>query len=381
VRYFIIAGEASGDLHGANLVRALRLEDPGAVVHAWGGEGMQKEGVEIRKHYRELAFMGFAEVLMNLRTILKNFHRCKQDILDFRPDAVVLIDYPGFNLRMAAWLSRQGIPVYYYISPQIWAWKQSRVHKIKRYVNRMFVILPFEAAFYRKYFFEADFVGHPLLDAIARHRECQADPAALQREFSPDGRPVVALLPGSRLQEVRAMLPTMLEMSLRFPAYRFVVGEAASLPPGLYDQLCQGYPVQRVRSRTYELLSVAYAAAVTSGTASLEAALYKVPEVICYKAGYFSYQIARRIVKVRFIGLANLIMDRGILLELIQSDFNPTLLEQEMERLLHDDAYRKGILDDLEELRERLGGPGASARTAQLIVEHLRGMKEGVHGA
>lgn len=371
MRYYIIAGEASGDLHAGNLVKALRTLDPGAVLRGWGGERMESEGVTISKHYRELAFMGFAEVLANLRTILRNFRECKQDIIDFKPDAVILVDYPGFNLRMAAWLKAIGIPVFYYISPQIWAWKQSRVHKIKRYVDRMIVILPFEEAFYGKYGYEADFVGHPLLDAIASHHHKVEDSARLLTELSADGRPVVALLPGSRVQEVKVMLPVMLRMSKAFPEQRFIVGEASALPVALYDELCRGYDVGRLRARTYDLLSVATAAAVTSGTASLEAALFRVPLVIGYKAGFLSYQIARRIVKIRFIGLANLIMDRAVLKELIQGDYNTRNLKQEMARLLRDNEYRERILSDLDELREKLGGPGASQRAAKLVFGHL----------
>lgn len=371
MRYFLIAGEASGDLHSSNLVSAIREKDKHAEFRAWGGDLMAAEGVEVLKHYRELDFMGFTEVLMNLRSILKNFRQCKADIQQFKPDAVILVDYPGFNLRMAKWLHESGIPVIYYISPQVWAWKQSRVKKIKRFVDRMLVILPFEQAFYAGFDYGVDFVGHPLLDAIRNYREEAPSKEAIREEFSPEGKPVVSLLPGSRKQEVGVMLPVMLGLSRDYPEYQFVVGEASSLEKSFYDEICAGYPVMRARSRTYDLLSVSHAAAVTSGTASLETALFGVPEVICYKGSKISYEIARRIVRISYIGLANLIMDRSIIKELIQDEMSYPMLKAEMHKLLFSEEYRSGMKEDFAFLREKLGGTGASSRAAGIITDYL----------
>lgn len=371
MKYFLIAGEASGDLHSANLIRAIKAQDKEALFTAWGGDLMQKQGAVIRKHYRDLAFMGFAEVLMNLRTILRNFRLCKEHILEAKPDAVILVDYPGFNLRMAEWLHKRKIPVLYYISPQVWAWKQSRVKKIKAFVDKMFVILPFEASFYARFDYTVDFVGHPLLDAVNGYKASAPDREILFRELSPEGKPIVALLPGSRKQEVSLMLPGMLKMIDRFPDYHFVVAEASSLDPAFFEELYQGRSVGRLRDRTYDLLSVSKAVAVTSGTACLETSLFGVPGVICYKANALSFQIAKRIVNIAYIGLPNLIMDRSIVKELIQDEMNVEALEKELFKLLNDVDYRAKMENNLEELREVLGGPGASDRTARLIIEYM----------
>jgi lipid-A-disaccharide synthase len=316
--------------------------------------------------------MGFLEVIKNLPAIVRNFKDCKAQIHAFQPDAVILVDYPGFNLRMAAWLHKYKIPVFYYISPQVWAWKASRVKKIRKYVDRMFSILPFEEEFYAQYDYKVDFVGHPLLDAIGeyQHSEKILDEAAPQLKDDP--RPLVCLLPGSRKQEVERMLPVMLKMIPRFPDFQFVVAEVDTLEASYYQAFYKDYPsVRGVRGKTYQLLSTAKAAVVTSGTASLETALFGLPSVICYKAGGFSYQIAKRLVKVRFIGLANLIMDRMIIPELIQDEMNAGKLQQTLEPLLSDTPARRQMKLELARLREVLGGPGASKRTASLIFAHL----------
>lgn len=369
MKYYIISGEASGDLHAANLVRELRKLDAGADFRGWGGDLMAEQGVDIVKHYRELAFMGFTEVLMNLRTIMRNLSWCKEDILRFQPDVLILVDYPGFNLRIAEWAKRQGIRVFYYISPQIWAWKQSRVHKIKRDVERMFVILPFEQEFYARFGMEVDFVGHPLLDAIA-HWPGGEDEITWRKQHGLDDRPLVALLPGSRKQEIGTMLPLMLEAAKTFPAFQFVIAAAPSQPLGYYRQLIGERDVRVLQGETYPVLRHARAALVTSGTATLETALFKVPEVVCYKGGRISYVIARALVKIKFISLVNLIMDREVVRELIQQDLTVDNLRRELAQLL-DGERRQQQLHDFELLETKLGGAGASALAARQMFRYL----------
>ncbi|HNK43077.1 MAG TPA: lipid-A-disaccharide synthase, partial [Flavobacteriales bacterium] len=314
---------------------------------------MAAAGAEVVKHYRELAFMGFTQVVMNLRTILRNIRLCKEDIAAFKPDALVLIDYPGFNLRIADWARTQGIQVFYYISPQLWAWKENRIAVVKRAVDRMFCILPFEKDWYAQRGVDVDFVGHPLLDELAKH----ADPV------EKDTRDAVAILPGSRTQEITRMLPVMLDAAKHFPTERFVVAAAPSVPEAFYRQLIGDAHVELVAGRTYDLLREAKAAIVTSGTATLETALFGVPEVVCYSGSSINVWLARRLVKVRFISLVNLIMDREAVKELVQQDMNADTVRNELDRLLNDRPYRERMIDDLRLLREKLGGPGASART------------------
>lgn len=365
-RVYIIAGEASGDLHAANLVKALRRDHPEVALRGWGGDRMADAGVEVVKHIRELAFMGFAEVLLNLRTILGNIAACKADIAAWRPDALVLVDYPGFNLRIATYARTLGIPVLYYISPQVWAWKAGRVKRIRRDVTGMCVILPFERAWYAERGMDVTFVGHPLLDAIAEEEARPAAPVP-----GTDGRPVIALLPGSRRQEVERMLPVMLEAAAGVKDHQCVVAAAPALDDAVYAPFLAGRPALVVRDRTYALLRQARAALVTSGTATLETALFGVPEVVCYGGSAVNVWLARRLVKVPFISLVNLIMDRAVVREMIQQDLTPEALGAELERLLHDAPYRAAMQADLALLRERLGGPGASARTAAQLWKIL----------
>lgn len=367
-RLYLIAGEASGDLHGGNLVRELRAqaEEP-LTIRAWGGDRMAAAGAQVVKHYRELAFMGFTQVLMNLRTILRNIDVCKKDIEEFRPDALILIDYPGFNLRIADWAHAKGIPVHYYISPQVWAWKKGRVHAIKRVVDRMYCILPFEKEWYARYGYEATFVGHPLLDAIEQEGRAPLEPLP-----GDDGRPVVALLPGSRRQEISRVLPLMVAAAERFPAYRFVLAAAPSVPDEAYDALLAGSAITVVKGRTYDVLRHARAALVTSGTATLETALFGVPEVVCYSGGALNVWIARRLVDIRFISLVNLIMDREVVRELIQSDLTVEALTHALGALLREGPERARMLADFETLRVKLGGAGASAAVASEVWKSLR---------
>lgn len=360
-RLYVIAGEASGDLHGANFLKALRAKDPTIEVRAWGGDRMQAEGAHIVKHYRELAFMGFAEVVMNLRTILRNINACKEDIALWKPDAVMLIDYPGFNLRIAEWAHEQGIKVLYYISPQIWAWKKGRVHKIKRVVDRMFTILPFEKDFYSNYGMDVEFVGHPLLDEITGNAAGIA-PRSLEH---------IALLPGSRRQEIGTMLPVMLAVAKQFPGERFVVAAAPSVPRSYYEGMMKGSDAQLVVGDTYGVLRKSKAALVTSGTATLETALFGVPMAVCYKGSAVNVWLAKRLVKVKYISLVNLIMDKPVVQELIQEYMNERVLSAELERLLHDEEYIRDMHRDMADLLHVLGGAGASERVADGVWKSL----------
>ena len=369
MKYYIIAGEASGDLHGSNLIKELKKQDPATTVRCWGGDLMQQAGGDLVKHYKDLAFMGFTEVLMNLRTIFRNLDFCKQDILRYRPDALILIDYPGFNMRIAKW-AHQNLPnprIIYYISPQVWAWKEGRVRQIRETVDKMLVILPFEKAFYKKWNYDVEYVGHPLVEVIDRFRATPLP--ALQ--FT---NPIIALLPGSRKQEIEKKLPIMLEASRHFPDYQFVIAQAPGQEPAFYDHLTAAYPnVGSIRNQTYALLAQARAACVTSGTATLETALFGVPEIVCYKGSTVSYQIARRLIKVKYISLVNLIMDKLVVKELIQDELTPDNLRRELEELLHDDTRRQQLREDYRQLKELLSEGGhASANAAASILRFMR---------
>ncbi len=369
MKYYIIAGEASGDLHASNLIKELKLADSSFECRAWGGDLMAAQGVQLVKHYRELAFMGFVEVIANLRTILKNIDFCKKDILAYQPDALILVDYPGFNLRIAQFAHQAHFKVYYYISPQIWAWKQSRVEQIKKYVDRTLVILPFEKDFYKKFNYNADFVGHPLLDAIS-NRNAQLSEARFN-SFSPQGHPIIALLPGSRKQEITTMLPLMLSVKKDFPGYQFIVAAAPSLDDSFYNSVINDSTVKVVYGETYNLLECTTAALVTSGTATLETALFNVPEVVCYKGNLISYHIAKRLIKVKYISLVNLIMDRVVVKELIQDELNTRNISTELKKIILDSASRNKMLHDFKLLKEALGGSGASKRSAEIIASDL----------
>jgi len=323
---------------------------------------MAAAGAEVVKHYRELAFMGFTQVIMNLRSILRNIDTCKKDIEEFKPDALVLIDYPGFNLRIAEWAHGKGIPVHYYISPQVWAWKKGRVHTIKKVVDRMYVILPFEKEWYAKYGMDVEFVGHPLLDAIEQEGRTPLTPLP-----GADDRPVVALLPGSRHQEIARMLPLMVQVAQRYPVFRFVLAAAPSVPDSLYSEGLRGSAITVLKGRTYDLLRTATGALVTSGTATLETALFGVPEVVCYSGSALNVWIAKRLVDIKFISLVNLIMDREVVRELIQQDLNVPALSAELERIMNVGPYRSAMENDLGQLRATLGGPGASAKVASAV--------------
>lgn len=371
MRYFIIAGEPSGDLHGSNLVKNLRTADPDAYIACWGGELMQEAGARLMKHYRETAFMGAWEVIVNMRRIQANFAECRRQITEMKPDVVILIDYPGFNLRMARFARESGIKVFYYISPKFWAWREGRVEKIKRYVDRLYIIFPFEREFYSRHEYPAVFLGNPLIDHVEAWRAGAPDKNELKASMGLDSRPVIALLSGSRLQEVSRILPEMAAAAPSFPDYQFVVAAMHHLPGDLYRGCTEGFPVKIISGRTYDLLAVAEAALVTSGTATLEAALFDVPQVVCYTTSQLTYIMVKQVIRVRFISLVNLIMDREVVRELIQGDMNPSSLHQELSDILAT-GYRHEIMKrDYAELRQVLGGGGASARVAADIVASL----------
>jgi lipid-A-disaccharide synthase len=361
MRYYIIAGEASGDLHGSNLIKALHQKDENAQVRAWGGDKMKDAGATLVKHYRDLAFMGFVEVIKHLGTILKNIRHCKEDIAQFQPDVLVLIDYPGFNMRIAAWAKEQGIRIVWYISPQVWAWKANRVEKLRRDVDKMLVILPFEVAFYKERGMEVIYTGHPLIEVV--EKEKQQPPKPLSE------KPIIAILPGSRKQEIQEKLPEMLKMVKAFPQYQFIIAQAPSMPEEFYQPIIGNAQVQLVKAQTYTLLKQAKAALVTSGTATLETALFGVPMVVCYRGNPISYWLAKKLVQIKYISLVNLIMNKLVIVELIQQDLNEKKLKAELETLLHDAAYREAMIQNYQSLWHILGDKKASAVAAHEIFD------------
>jgi lipid-A-disaccharide synthase len=371
MKFYVIAGEASGDLHGANLIKAFNELEPEHEFRAWGGDLMEAEGAHVVKHYRDLAFMGFIEVIANLKTILRNMKACKEDILTHKPDAVILIDYPGFNLRIATFCKQHNIPVLYYISPQIWAWKEGRIKRIKRDITKLFAILPFEKAFYAKHGMDVEYVGHPLLDAIDQDAKVKAE-AEFRSQNKLENKRILAVLPGSRKQEILTSLPIMLEVIKKHPEFHYVIAGAPGQIKEFYLDIPGVKESNLVFNQTYGLFSSAEAGLVTSGTATLEAAIHGMPQVVCYTASTISYHIAKRLVKIKFISLVNLIMDREVVTELIQHDFNANRLEHELTLLLDDSDRRSIMMKDYEALTKKLGGAGAAKRTAQSMLEVIK---------
>ena len=368
MKYYIIAGEASGDLHGSNLIKELLRKDQHATIRCWGGDKMQATGATLVKHYNNLAFMGFTEVLKNLRTIFRNLAFCKEDILAYQPTALILIDYPGFNLRIAKWAKQQGFTVIYYISPQVWAWKANRVKMMKQCIDKMICILPFEKAYYKQQWdWEVEYVGHPLVEVIEAFETGNNEHLTTKN--------IIALLPGSRKQEILKKLPIMLQVANHFPDHQFIVAKAPGLEESFYNSLLQSYNnVSSVVNKTYELLSVSKAALVTSGTATLETALFSVPEVICYKGNGISYQIAKRLIKIKFIGLVNLIMDKEVVKELIQDKLTVKNLRFELNELLSNPVKQQQLKADYSQLKNILSQGGhASANAAESIYSFLEG--------
>jgi lipid-A-disaccharide synthase len=369
MKYYIIVGEASGDLHGANLMKALFKEDATADIRFWGGDLMKNVGGTLVSHYKERAFMGFFEVLINLSKVLGFIKFCKKDIEEFQPDVIIFIDNSGFNLRVAKWAKEQGFRTNYYISPQVWASRASRVKDIKIDIDKMYVILPFEKEFYKKHNYNVQFVGHPLIDAIADRK--QVSEVAFRKEYNLTDKHIIALLPGSRKQEITKMLSVMLSLIADFSQYQFVIAGAPSQDFNFYQKIIGNREVSFINNKTYDLLSVSYAAIVASGTATLETALFKVPQVVCYKGGYISYQIAKRIITLKFISLVNLIMDKEVVKELIQNDFNTKNLKTELTKIL-DETHREKLFLEYFELEKILGGKGASEKVAKQIVNDLK---------
>ena len=374
MKYYIIAGEASGDLHGSNLIKELKLLDTQADIRCWGGDKMEAAGATLVKHFRDLAFMGFVEVIVNLRTIFKNLAFCKADILQYKPDVLLLIDYPGFNLRIAEWAKQQGFKVVYYISPQVWAWKANRVKKMKQCIDKMLVILPFEKDYYKtKWQWEVEYVGHPLVQVIDN-----SEWSMVNGEWSiinsENNTAIIAVLPGSRKQEIKIKLPIMLDAAKNFPDYHFVVAKAPGVDEGFYNELLASYKnVSSVSNRTYDLLGKAKAALVTSGTATLETALFGVPEVVCYKGNAASYQIAKRLIKIKYICLVNLIMDKEVVKELIQDKLTVENITYELNDILYNPARQQQIKKEYADLKNLLGkGGNASANAAKSIYAFLK---------
>ena len=368
-KFYVIAGEASGDMHAANMMREMKSIDQNVDFRFWGGDLMSEVAGPPVKHIKDLAFMGFVEVLMNLKTILGNIKFCKKDILAYAPDAIILVDYPGFNLRIAKWAKANGIKVIYYISPQIWAWKQNRVHLIKKVVDEMYVILPFEKDFYKKFDFEVNYVGHPLLDQIERF-QAQVDVSSILDEYELNEKPIIALLPGSRKQEISIKLPLMLSAVKDFENYQVLVLGAPAQDALFYERFLEKHKKAKiVFGATYKILSIAEAALVTSGTATLETALFKVPQVVCYKGSAISYHIAKRLIKVDYISLVNLILNKESVRELIQKECTPEKIKQELTMVLPNGNKREMILSDYQELHDLLGKGGASKKLANLILK------------
>ncbi|MNU54497.1 Lipid-A-disaccharide synthase [compost metagenome] len=368
-KLYIISGEASGDLHGSNVMKELLAQEPDLTIRFWGGDKMQAVGGTMAKHIRDLAFMGFVEVLKNLPTILKNIRFCKEDIQQFKPDALLLIDYPGFNMRIAEWAKKNNIKVYYYISPTVWAWKENRVHKIRRDVFKLFCILPFEVEFYKKYNYDIEYVGHPLLDEIEQY---QSQPKQeLSIPSNSENKPIIAMLPGSRKQELKTKLPIMLPLADLFPQYHFVIAGAPNMDVSVYKELIGDKKVDIVYGKTYPLLQQSEAAVVTSGTATLETGLFEIPEVVCYIGNSISYQIAKRLVKVKYISLVNLILDKEAVAELIQNDCTTENLAKELSLIVKGGKKREQVLEDYSKLKMMLGKGGASKKVAQSLLKTI----------
>ncbi len=377
MRYYIIAGEASGDLHGSNLIKGIHQVDSSAQIRCWGGDLMKEAGADLVKHYKEGAIMGFVEVLTNLGKLSKNLNDCKKDILDYNPDVVILIDYPGFNFRIAEFAKKNGLRVFYYIAPKVWAWKEKRVHRLKKFVDRLFIIFPFEIEYFKKWGIDAIYNGNPLLDSVDNHPSTSETKEEFCKRvgINPQSN-TVALLAGSRRGEIKYLLPRMMEVAVKHPQYQFLLACAPSMDMDFYKGIignkCPN--IKLLVNETYAILRHSDAAIINSGTASLEAALIGVPQVVCYGGNEISYQIAKMVVKLKYISLANLIMDKGLFKELIQHTCTPTLISQELEQLLHNTSYREKMFADYAQVRAVLGGKGASAKVAKAMTEELTKM-------
>ncbi|KOH45402.1 lipid-A-disaccharide synthase [Sunxiuqinia dokdonensis] len=375
MKYYFIAGEASGDLHASNLIAEIVRQDKGAELRGFGGERMEKAGMQLTRHYREMAFMGFLPVLMNLKKIKQNFKTCEEDLLDFQPDVLVLVDYPGFNLRMAEFAKKHGIRVFYYISPKIWIWKKHRIKKIKAFVDEMFTILPFETEFYKELDYEVNYVGNPVLDEVMS-KPPKVDFQSFVKENHLPDQPIIALLPGSRLQEIKSLLPPMLEAAAAFSNYQAVVTAAPNIDQSVYERLLADYPAARLlHNKSYEVMQQAEVAVLASGTVSLEAGILRCPQIVCYRmdGGALFYWLGKHFVKIVWVSLVNLILRRTAVKELLQHNCTVKNIRQELSLILNDATYKKQIRESYDELRQQLGEPGASARAASAMIEKLGG--------
>lgn len=372
MRYYIIAGEASGDLHGSNLIKALKKADPEANVRCWGGDLMKAEGGTLVKHYRETAYMGLFEVIAHAKTIKKNFDFCYSDILEFKPDVVILIDYWGFNIRVAQFAKAHDVKVFFYISPKVWIWKESRVKKIKQFIDRMFVIFPFEKDWYAaRHQYEVDYAGNPLIDAIEERKQTLPSREDFMKRNNLSQEPIIALLPGSRKQEVIRLLPIMTSLVEKFPGYQFVIAGTSAFDKSFYGKYMVNNKAIFVVNQTYELLFHAHAAVVASGTATLETALFNVPQVVCYRINTATFVLGRPFIPVKYFSLVNIIMDEEVVKELLQYNLERDI-SCELSRILNDKVYRERMLAKYEELRNKCGGKGASGRIGELMVKYLK---------
>ena len=374
MRYFVIAGEASGDLHGAYLVEQIRLADKDAEIEGWGGDLMKSQGVRIHKHIRDLAFMGFVDVAKNLSTIFANIKLVKQQIAGYKPDALLLVDYPGFNFRIAKWAKKQGFKVLYFISPNVWAWKSNRVYKVRDNTDRMYTILPFEKAFYAKYGIDVEYFGHPLVDVVGAYKAKSIDD--FRKEHNLPDKPIIATMAGSRRQEISRMLPVMLEVAKSFPQYEFLITGAPAIDRSFYEQFLVNKPdnVELLFNSTYEILAHSDAGLVTSGTATLEAALFGVPQVVCYKSDAFSVFIARQVSRfsgVKYISLVNLILDKPSVRELIQDDLTVQNATEELANIVKGGVRRASIDADYAELSGKVGERGVYRRIAEDMIRRI----------
>lgn len=371
MKYYIIAGEASGDLHASNLIAELKKLDNNANFRGWGGDLMSKQGVNVVKHIKDLAFMGLVDVIKNIFTILKNFKLCKSDIINYNPDVLILVDYPGFNLRIAKFATKNGIKVFYYISPTVWAWHKSRITQIKKYVSRLFVILPFEKDFYKKHNYDVDYAGNPLLDEYQNFKDSIGDKNTFRADNNLSEKPIIAILPGSRKTEVKIMLPEMIKLTMLYSEYQFVIAGVNSLGKDFYSNFVNENEIKLIFNQTYKLLMNSYAAIVTSGTATLETAIFNIPQVVCYKTSPITFYVAKMFVDVKYIALINLILDKLAVIELIQNDFTFNKLNAEFLKITKDENFRAELFKNYNLLSEKLGGSGASKRTAELMYKYL----------
>jgi len=367
MKYYIISGEASGDLHGANLIKELKKIDSDATFRCWGGDRMLEVGVDLVKHYKEISFMGFVEVIKNIDIIFKNRNFCRKDIRKYSPDCVILIDFPGFNLEIAKYAKKLGIKVIYFISPQVWAWHKSRVKAIKKYVDKMLVILPFEKDFYSQYNYDVEYVGHPLVDILNEARNKYQGKRVFINKYNLGDKKIIALLPGSREQEIKKILPIITSITNEYEEYQFIIAGVKHFDRAFYEKYSFNKNIDIIYDDTYNLLFSAEAAIVTSGTATLETALAKVPQIVCYKGNRLSYLIAKKLVNVKYISLVNLIMDKLVVKELIQMDLTVNNIKEELDKIINDRNYRDNMINNYEMLIRKINSDNAAKKAAMII--------------